>query len=119
MVIPFILRFQEKCTEVDLSQTTSGTKSQTFTRAEQSDLDFEHWSYEVFKKQELQAGTMSGTAIRAEQSDKDRAFSSFGLIPTESVLLSGTQTHTRIRAEEADEYSNGQQNRAIPIWSLS
>jgi hypothetical protein len=67
------------------------------------------------KYEDTCAGTMTKTNVRAEHPDEDRSFSPFGLIPPETIPLSGTKTHTRIKAEgPSDEDLGGQQSRVIP-----
>jgi hypothetical protein len=114
MATPFILRFQENSTDVETSNVSTVTQSQTFTRKEQADPDEEHSSYAALKHPDKNAGTQTKTATRIEHTDADRDFSPMGLIPSKSIPLSGTQTQTRIRAEGADEDPSGQQSRIIP-----
>jgi len=119
MTLPFILRFQESCTDTENAQVKSNTQSQTFTRAEQADPDEDHSSYGVMKHQDLGAGTMTKTRMRAEESDNDRALSPFSLIPPETIPLSRTQTITKVRAEGADEDHGGRRFETIPPCSSS
>lgn len=118
MALPFILRFQETCVDIGTLQVNSGTRSHTFTRGEQSDPDPDRPSYEAMKHQPIVAGTGTMTRVQNEQADEDRVFSSYGLMPAESIPLAGTQTSTSVRAESADEDPGERKFRTFPPCSL-
>ena len=119
MSTPFILRFEEVCTDEQIQNSDSGTKTMTNVRAESTDSDWNRFSYGVIKHKSIMAGTATRTFASAEGSDDDRDYRAFQITPLESVPVSGTQTLTRIRAEGPDDDQGSRQFCIIPSCSLS
>jgi hypothetical protein len=123
MNAPFILRFQEPCTDSPGRDIRAGTLSITAVRAEATDEDPDPppkpKGFGIFNQPALSAGTKTKTAVAAESSDADPAIVSLKALPTEPSL--GTHTLTRIRAEGGDQDPDAQplprSPRVIPTCS--
>ena len=97
---PFILRFQERCSDLDHPGVAAGTTTITAVHAEQIDADPDKKRHGAFVSPQ-NAGTATKTAIRAEGSDSDPGRKDYGALG--NPINAGTATKTRVQAETSDE----------------
>lgn len=118
---PFILRFQEPCTDTPGTDIRAGTLSITAVRAEAADEDPDPKpkpkGFRIYSQPVVSAGgSKTKTYVVAEDSADDPTLV---FLQTEPSL--GTQTLTKIRAEGGDQDPGAQplprSPRAIPTCS--